>query len=104
MLAIFKEVLDYGQTKKAFCDARCLSGTDFVRIVPCGAGATQYMFECVPASPYERGEGLSRRPGVPSRRACSSSGLRPGLQRAAVATTGACASGCTFQIRGRRDK
>ena len=80
MLAIFKEVLDYGQTKKAVCDARCLSGTDFVRIVPCGAGAAaQYMFECVPAGPYKRSEGLSRRSGVPGRRTCSSSGLRPGL-------------------------
>ena len=79
MLAIFKEVLDYGQIKKAVCDARCPSGTDFVRIVPCGAGATQYMFECVPAGPYKRGEGLSRRSGVPGRRTCSSSGLRPGL-------------------------
>ena len=60
MLAIFKEALDYGQTRKAVCDARYLSGTDFVRIVPCGAGAAQYMFECVPAEVYERCEDLSR--------------------------------------------
>src|SRR6266850_495374 len=79
MLAIFKEVLDYGQTKKAVRDARCPSGTDFVRIVPCGAGAAQFMFERVPAGPYERGEGLSRRSDMPSRRTCGSSGLRPGL-------------------------
>src|SRR6266404_5545520 len=81
MLAIFKEVLDYGQTKKAVCDARCPSGTDFVRIVPCSAGAAQYMFECVPAGSYERGEGLSRRPGVPSRRTCRSCNNRSLRQR-----------------------
>src|SRR6267142_3731982 len=84
MLAIFKEALDYGQTKKAICDARYLSGTDFVRIVPCGAGAAQYMSECVPAEVYERREGLSRRSDVPGRRTCSSSGLRPGLYRTTV--------------------
>src|SRR5712664_3453933 len=79
MLAIFQEVLDYGQTKKAVCDARCPSGTDFVRNVPCRARAAQYMFECVPADLYKRGEGLSRRSDMPSRRTCGSSGLRPGL-------------------------
>src|SRR6266404_514927 len=83
MLAIFKEALDYGQTRKAVCDARYLSGTDFVRIVPCGAGAAR-MCECVLAEVYERREGLSRRSDVPSRCTCSSSGLRPGLYRATV--------------------
>src|SRR5258708_38719258 len=78
MLAIFKEILDYGQTKKAVCNARCPSGTDFVRIVPCGAGAAR-MCECVLAEVYERCEGLSRRSDVPSRCPCSSSGLRPRL-------------------------
>ena len=74
-----EEALDYGQTKKAVCDARCPSGTNLVRIVPCGAGAAQYMFECLPADLYECREGLSRRSDVPSRRTRSSSGLRPGL-------------------------
>src|SRR6266850_2356373 len=78
MLAIFKEVLDYGQTKKAVFDALCLSGTDFVRIVPCGAGAAR-MCECVLAELYELGEGLSRRSDVPGRCTWSSPGLRPGL-------------------------
>lgn len=75
MLTIFKEVLDYGQTKKAVCDAL---GADFVRIVPYGSGAAQYMFEDVLADLCDRGAGLSRS-GVPRRRTCSSSGLRPGL-------------------------
>src|SRR6266446_4085902 len=81
MLTIVKEVLEYGRTKKAVCDARCPSGTDFVRIVPCGAG-TARMCECVLASLYEQSEDLSRRPGVPGRRTCNSSGLRPGLRPA----------------------
>lgn len=78
MLTVFKEVLDYGQTKKAVCDAHCPSGTDFVCIVACGTGAAR-MCECVLAELYERGEGLSRRSDVPSRCTCSSSGLRTGL-------------------------
>ena len=78
MLAIFKEVLDYGQTKKAVCDARCLSGTDFVRIVPCRAGAAR-MCECVLAEVSGHCACLSWRSGVPSGCTCSSSGLRPGL-------------------------
>src|SRR5258708_35422263 len=45
-LTIFKEVLDYGQSKKAVLVARCSSGTDFVRSVPGGAGAPQSMSEC----------------------------------------------------------
>jgi hypothetical protein len=81
MLTIFKEVLDYGQTKKAVCDAL---GADFVRIVTYGPGAARSMFECVLADLYERGEGLSRRSGVPGRRTCSSSGLRPALYFIAV--------------------
>src|SRR5713226_8415678 len=83
MLAIFKEGSDYGQTKKAVCDARCLSGTDFVRIVPCGAGATR-MCECVLASLYEQSEDLSRRSGVPSQSTCRRSDLRPGLRPVTV--------------------
>lgn len=42
------------------------------------------MCQCVLAELYKRGEGLSRRSGVPSRRTCSSSGLHPGLRPASV--------------------
>ncbi len=97
MLAIFKEVLNYGQTKKAVCNARCPSGTDFVRIARCGPGATQFLCERMLAGLYGRREVLSRRCGVLSQRACSSSGLRKGLQLAAVGTE-ARVSGCASPL------
>src|SRR6266852_9455518 len=84
MLTIFKEVLDHGKTKKAVCDGRCSSGTDFVRIVRCGAGTAQSMCESVLAEVYERRGGLSRRSGVPSQSTCRRSGLRPRLRPAAT--------------------
>src|SRR5216684_8585665 len=84
MPTIFKEVLDYGQTKKAVCDARCPSGTVFVRSVPCGAGVARPMFERMCAGLRECGERLSRRSGVPGQSTCSSSCLRPGLHPATV--------------------
>ena len=80
MLTIFKEVLDYGKTKKAVCDARCPSGTDFVCIVPYGPGAAQSMFECVLADLYE------------SVKACHGD---PACLAAARAAALACVQGCT---------
>ena len=79
MLAIFKEVLDYAQTKTAVCDACCPGGAAFVRIARCRPGATG-MCERMLASLYGRREILSRRYNMLSQRACSSSGLRQGLQ------------------------
>src|SRR6266849_4134821 len=82
-----EEVIGHEQTEKSICDALLLADTDFICIVPCGAGAAQSMCECLLAKLYERGEGLSRRSGVPGRRTCRSSGLCPRLPPHAAAVT-----------------
>src|SRR6266436_1990840 len=79
MLAIFKEVSDYGQTKKAVCNALCPIGSGLARIHAFGTGDAQSMLERVCADLQGRSDRLSRRSYVPSRCPCSSSGLRPRL-------------------------
>ena len=57
---IFGEVIDHEQTEKTMGDRHCAAGTDFVCVIPCSAGAAQYVCKRLLAGLFERGEGLSR--------------------------------------------